>query len=124
MIDGIGTDIIDVARVERALSKGDAFKKKVFSPAEIAYCEKSGLVSYAGRFAAKEAFLKAVGTGLIKGMEMFEIEVLNDNLGKPTIHVFGNTLKVLNQLDNWKIHVSISHISTHATAFVVIEKVK
>ena len=86
MIFGIGTDIIEVGRMEKHLDKNDALMRKLYTEAEQKYCNKGKVTKYqcfAARFAAKEAFFKALGTGYRYGMAFHEIEVLNDKLGKP-----------------------------------------
>jgi holo-[acyl-carrier protein] synthase len=122
MILGVGTDIIEVERVQMAVAKPE-FRRKVFTEREIAYCEtnKTGQ-SYAARGAAKEAFFKALGTGWVGEMKITEIEVLNDKDGKPEIILSGNVLEVFKAKGGGKIHLSISHIKDTAIAFVVIEK--
>ena len=122
MIKGIGTDIAEVSRLERSLSRGNEFRDKVFSESEIAYCDKAGMPSYAGRFAAKEAFLKALGTGWRGNIQLNEIEVLNDELGKPYMNFLGQTAQELEPLNKQQIQVSISHTREYATAFVIIEE--
>ena len=92
-IFGIGTDIINIKRINNSIKKGgNNFKKKVFSDKEISYCErkKNPSAFYAKRFAAKEAFTKALGTGISKGVFLKNIEVFNDALGKPEIKLKGN----------------------------------
>lgn len=122
MIIGIGTDIIEVERVAKAITK-EAFKKKIFSDREIAYCESQKKdESFAARFAAKEAFFKALGTGWRDGMGITEVEILNDELGKPNIHLSGKAKEVFEQKGATHVHVSLSHIKTQAAAFVIIEK--
>ncbi len=122
MIIGIGTDIIEVDRVARAISK-EAFKKKVFSAREISYCESQKKEeSFAARFAAKEAFFKALGTGWRDGMGITEVEILNDELGKPEIHLSGKAKEVFEQKGGTHIHLSLSHIKTQAIAFVILEQ--
>jgi len=122
MILGIGTDIIEVSRVRNALEKNE-LKEKAFSKREIGYCEndKTGQ-SYAARAAAKEAFFKALGTGWRDQMAITEVEILNDELGKPEVILSGETLKVFEQKGGTDIHVSLSHIKEHAVAFVIIER--
>jgi holo-[acyl-carrier protein] synthase len=121
MIIGIGTDIIEVERVARAIAQ-EAFRKKVFSEREISYCESQKKdESFAGRFAAKEAFFKALGTGWRQGMGITEVEILNDHLGKPEIHLSGKAKEVFVQKGGSHIHLSISHIKTQAVAFVILE---
>jgi holo-[acyl-carrier protein] synthase len=121
VIIGIGTDIIEVARIKKAVEK-ITFKEKVFSPREIEYCEqdKHGQ-SYAARAAGKEAFFKALGTGWRDKMKINEVEILNNELGKPVIHLSGEALNVFKQKGGEKIHVSLSHIKEHAIAFVIID---
>ena len=122
MILGTGTDIIEIERVRKAIEK-DALKEKVFSNREIEYCEKDkSCQSYAARAAGKEAFFKALGTGWRDKMNINEVEILNDELGKPFIELSGETLKVFEQKGGSNIHISISHIKETAVAFVIIEK--
>jgi holo-[acyl-carrier protein] synthase len=124
MIIGIGTDIIEVDRVAKAISR-EAFKKKVFSEREIAYCESQKKEeSFAVRFAAKEAFFKALGTGWRDGMGIIEVEILNDSLGKPDIYLSGKAKEVFEQKGGTHIHLSLSHIKTQAIAFVILEQNK
>ena len=124
MIFGIGTDLIEVERVAHKMEKKEGFKELVFSPAEIIYCEARAnkYEHYAARFAAKEAFLKAIGTGWINGTAFSEIEIYNDEEGKPEIRFLGNTANTVDGLKLGKVFVSLSHLKTMASAFVVIEK--
>lgn len=123
MIAGTGIDILEIPRIEKLLEKGELFISKVFSDAECAYCEKQGkpAQSFAGRFAAKEAFLKAIGTGWRGEIELFEIEIINTDFGKPQLELIGKTAKLLAQFDSATFHVSISHTDQYATAMVIIE---
>lgn len=122
MIKGIGTDILEVERIQKAIEK-DALKEKVFSAREIAYCQKDkSAQSFAARAAGKEAFFKALGTGWRDKMNINEVEILNDDLGKPFIELSGETLKVFEQKGGGHIHISLSHIKEHAIAFVIIEQ--
>ncbi len=121
---GIGTDIIEVARIEKLLrDKPDEFLARVFTPAEIDYCASKArpAVHYAGRFAAKEAFMKALGTGWAKGVGFGEIGVLNNQEGKPALHIAGEAKKMLDGLGTSCLWLSLSHTREHATATVVIE---
>jgi len=124
MIFGIGTDLIAVERVAEKMEKKAGFKELVFSAAEIIYCEARTYKyeHYAARFAAKEAFLKAIGTGWSQGTAFNEIEVYNDKAGKPEFRFHGLTAKTIADLKLGKILVSLSHIKTMACAMVVIEK--
>ena len=124
MIFGIGIDIIEVPRVERLTQKEDKFVKKIFTQTEIDYCRRfrNGSQNFAGRFAVKEAFLKAMGTGLSNGLKFNEIETINDKLGKPEIFLLGKTKEIFEKRDLKCSHVSIAHLKDYATAVVVIEK--
>lgn len=122
MILGIGTDITEVARIAKSI-ENNSFKIKVFSVTEIAYCESkvNKAENYAARFAAKEAFVKALGTGLRGKMAINEIEVVNDQLGKPSIHLLGKTAENLLDRNIQAIHISLSHVKDMAMATVVLE---
>jgi len=124
VIFGIGTDIIEVARVEKLTTKDMKFLLKIFTQREIDYCRKfkNGAQNFAGRFAVKEAFSKAMGTGLSNGIRFQEIETVNDKLGKPEIVLHGRTGEVFKEKDLKCVHVSIAHLKDYATAVVVIEK--
>ncbi len=124
MIFGIGIDIIEVPRVEKLTKKADKFVKKIFTQTEIDYCRRfrNGSQNFAGRFAAKEAFLKAMGTGLSNGLKFNEIETVNDHLGKPEITLYGRTKEIFKERKLKFSHVSIAHLKDYATAVVVIEK--
>lgn len=124
MIIGIGTDIVEVPRIAAKLAKGDGFRNLVFTPFEISYCEKqtNPAESFAARFAAKEAVLKAFGTGWGNGGINFdEIEVRNDEAGKPEIFLIGNGANRYTLLGIKKIWVSLSHEKSAAIAMVIIE---
>ena len=120
MIIGIGTDIIEIERVRRAVA-GVHFKDKVFTTKEQNYCESRGAqsaASYAARFAAKEAFFKSLGTGIFTNLT--EVEILNDELGKPQIFLYGKAKTFFENLRAEKIFVSLSHCKDYATASVII----
>jgi len=124
MIYGIGTDIIEVDRIAAKMEKGKGFRDMVFTPHEIAYCDAqaSPAQHYAARFAAKEAFLKAMGTGWGHGKINFdEIEIRNDETGKPSLKLTGNAISCYSELQIKQILVSLSHIKATAIAMVVIE---
>ena len=121
---GIGIDICDVQRFER-LQKNKAFIERIFSDNEIEYCtnkRKASAQSFAARFAAKEAFLKALGTGIGKGIRLKEIEVRNNQSGSPGIILHGKSRETVKKLKTGNIQVSISHEKNTAVAVVIIEK--
>ena len=125
-IFGIGTDIVNIKRLEKALKKDrNIFKNKIFSKNEIAYCEKkkNPFPFYAKRFAAKEALSKALGTGIRKGINFKNIEVFNDNYGKPSIRLKGTTadfLKKKIKTKKYSIYLSLSDDIPWAQATVII----
>ncbi|MCK4979998.1 MAG: holo-ACP synthase [Candidatus Delongbacteria bacterium] len=124
MIFGIGTDIIQIERVKKSIETIPGFSAKIFTPLEIKYClsKKNKYEHFAARFAAKEAFFKAIGTGWRGGLAFSEIEVNNDDLGKPSFELYGKT-KEFSDVNNFlNIHLSITHIKELAQAFVIIEK--
>lgn len=122
MIKGIGVDIIEVHRIQKLIDKGQIALDLVFTIEEQIYCKKSGIQSYAGRYAAKEAFLKALGTGWIEDLNYSDIEILNDEKGKPYIRLYNSTKNKFDNIANI-IHLSISHIKEIATAYVIIEHI-
>ena len=125
-IFGIGTDIVNIKRMKRTLkSKNNNFKKRIFSKNEIIYCEKRKNPSsfYAKRFAAKEALSKALGTGIRKGINCRDIEILNDNFGKPSIQLKGSTaifLKKKIKNKKYSIYLSLSDDVPWAQATVIV----
>ena len=125
-IFGIGTDIVNIKRIDHSLKKyGFNFKNKIFSKNEISYCEKKKNSSafYAKRFAAKEAFSKALGTGIRKGVNLKNIEISNNAHGKPFILLRGglaNYLKKKVKNKKYDIHLSLSDDKPWAQATVII----
>ena len=123
---GIGTDIINIKRFEKTFKKnGSKFKDRIFSKNEIIYCEnkKNPLPFYAKRFAAKEALTKALGTGIGRGVNIKNIEVVNDRLGKPCIKLKGNVDKFLKKCikkNRYNIFLSLSDDEPWAQATVII----
>ncbi len=118
MIEGVGTDIIEVMRIARSIDEhGKRFLDRLFTDKEQVYCDqhKESALRYAGRFAVKEAIVKAIGFGV----NWTDIEVTNDEKGKP-LATLSDALS--SQLKSPKIHVSLSHCKTHATAVAVIER--
>lgn len=118
MIIGLGTDIIEIERVRRAVSKKH-FRDNVYTDIEQAYCESRGshsAASYAARFAAKEAFFKALGTGIVT--RLTDVEIINDKRGAPKIHLRGRAAAMAG---GRKISLSMSHSREYATATCIIE---
>lgn len=122
MISGIGLDIIEVERVQQKIEKEQGFRELVFGAEEIAYCEAKThkYQHYAARFAAKEAFFKALGTGWATGTAFNEILILADKAGKPELCLAGRTAQTLGHIDLSKVKISISHLANIAAAVVVI----
>jgi len=124
LIFGAGTDIIEVERVEEKLLRTASLKNKLFTPTEIAYCESKHrpALHFAARFAAKEAFLKAMGTGWSGGHQFSEIEIINNSLGKPLLYVHGKVKEFCEAHGIGAMEVSLTHIKDVASAVVVLEK--
>ena len=121
---GIGTDILSIDRIQRSL-KNKNFVKRIFNEKEILKCKSvnKSVNCYAKRFAAKEAFSKALGTGVSNGLNFNEIIILNKKTGKPYINVVGQTKKILYRKFNGKkikISLSLSDEKKYAVAFVTI----
>src|ERR1700712_4539639 len=123
MIKGIGIDIIEVERIAEKIGKEQGFRELVFSANEILYCEKctNKYQHYAARFAAKEAFFKALGTGWLGGTAFNEIEIMHDEKGKPLLVLLGTTAETMKQNGVGAISVSLSHVKEMATAVVIIQ---
>lgn len=123
MIFGHGTDIIEVKRIEEKLLRQKGMKEKLYSEAEIVYCESkhNPMQSYAARFASKEAFFKALGTGWRGKCKWTEIEILPDELGKPHLNLKGKALEIVNSFNIIGLHVSQSHVEEYATSVVILE---
>ena len=122
MLIGVGCDVIEIARVAKAMER-KAFVERVYAPEEIAYCQgrgKQAASSFAARFAAKEAVLKALGTGL-RGGELTEIVIINDELGKPSVQLRGYHAELAQKLGVKNIAISMSHSRATALAYVVME---
>jgi holo-[acyl-carrier protein] synthase len=124
VILGIGTDLVEVDRIRRAHQRhGDRFLQRLFTPAEIADCHpRAGAYqSFAARFAAKEAFLKALGTGLRDGIRWHDMEVVRDGRGRPELHLHGCARELARDQGVSKTFVSLSHTSEHGLATVALE---
>lgn len=123
MIIGIGTDIIEIERIEEAIKKNKKFLDKLFTKDENILFEKKSMRPevIAGNFAAKEAISKALGTG-IRGFSFKDIEVLRNELGKPIAKLNGNIESIVG-INDYKLNVSISHNNTNAIAFAILEEI-
>jgi holo-[acyl-carrier protein] synthase len=123
-IYGIGTDIVDISRIKIAFNRNKNFKKKIFSLNETKIIENklNKTAGYAKRFAAKEAFTKALGTGISNGIFFNEISINNNSKGKPYIELLGKTKFTVNRIlkKKYKIFLSISDEKKYAVATVVI----
>lgn len=121
-IIGIGTDITECLRIARMIERhGELFIDRVYTASEIAYCQKrrQSTQHFTGRWAAKEAILKAIGTGWRRGISWRDMEIRNDSSGKPVVAIRGGVQEVVEQLGVREILVSISHCHTHATAVAI-----
>lgn len=124
MIVGLGIDIAEIDRIETAIRRyGDHFLQRLFTPAEIEYCEgyRNRFERYAGRFAAKEAAMKALGTGWSRGIRWVDIEVTREPGGKPTLRLTGRAAQFASQLGVRHIALTITHAGNTALAEVIFE---
>ncbi len=124
MIAGIGTDIIEIARINRAIERNPGFCDKIFTQGEITYCETKANpgTSYAARFAVKEAFMKALGTGWNHEVAFKDIETISMDDGAPRLLIHGNTRIAVEKREINAMHVTISHEKDYAVATVVLER--
>jgi holo-[acyl-carrier protein] synthase len=125
MILGVGTDMIEINRIERSIQQfGDRFLNRIFTPEEIAYCQikkKHAAESFAARFAAKEAGAKALGTGISRGVTWKEIEVRRRPGERPTLHFSGRALNLAKRMGITGLSLSLTHSRDHALAVVIAE---
>lgn len=119
---GIGTDIVECLRIAQMIERhGELFINRVYTPYEVRYCQerKQSTQHFAGRWAAKEAVLKALGTGWIRGISWRDVEVRNDGGGKPTIALSGGARERAQSIGLEQMLISISHCRSHATAYAL-----
>lgn len=124
VIAGIGVDLVSIPRFARLMQRrGDAAVARFFTAGEAERCRasKSALESFAGRFAAKEAFFKALGTGWGLGGRWTEVEVVSDPSGAPSLRLSGRAAEAAAERGARRIHLSITHTQDTAAAFVVLE---
>jgi holo-[acyl-carrier protein] synthase len=123
-IVGTGIDIVECLRIAQMIERhGELFIARVYTDAEIEYCtaRKAATQHYSGRWAAKEAVLKALGTGWRRGISWRDIEIRNDRKGAPTVNLRAGARDVMEKAGIRKLHVSISHCRSFAVAHVVAE---
>jgi holo-[acyl-carrier protein] synthase len=121
-IIGIGTDIIECVRIAKMIERhGELFINRVYTQNEILYCStrKAATQHYAGRWAAKEAVLKALGTGWSRGIKWTDMEVKNEPGGRPRLHLSGIAAEIAMELEIREMMISISHCRSHATAYAL-----
>lgn len=125
MILGVGTDLIEIDRIEHSIEQfGDRFLNRIFTAEEIAYCQlkkKHAAESFAARFAAKEAGAKALGTGISRGVAWKEIEVRRRPGERPTLHFSGRALNLAERMGITGLSLSLTHSRDHALAVVIAE---
>jgi holo-[acyl-carrier protein] synthase len=124
LVIGIGTDLIEIERIERSLHRfGEAFLHRVYTAGEIAYCQrkKNAAESFAARFAAKEAGAKALGTGISRGVSWTEFEVQRLPGQRPELHLSGRAAQIAQKLGIRRLSLSLSHSRTVSIAVVVAE---
>jgi holo-[acyl-carrier protein] synthase len=124
LVIGIGTDLIEIERIERSVKRfGDAFLQRVYTPGEIAYCKrkKNSAESLAARFAAKEAGAKALGTGISRGVSWREFEVRRQPGQRPELHLSGRAAEIAARLGIRRVSLSLSHSRSVSIAVVVAE---
>lgn len=125
MILSIGIDIVEVYRIRESIARTPRFAERVYTTAEREYCEGKGVAaaqSYAARFAAKEAFLKALKTGWRGKITWHDIEVVSGEDGVPDLAITGEAAVILKERGADRVHISLSHTTDHAVAQVILEK--
>jgi len=125
MIQGIGIDVVEVARLRASVERrGERFLRRVFTPEEVAFCTSRPrrYEHLAARFAAKEAVLKALGTGLSGGASLLEVEVVHTAEGRPAVRLHGRTQDLARSLGVGRIHLSLTHTEHLAVAQALAER--
>ena len=123
-IVGTGVDLAEVDRIEQSLKTfGARFQERVFTPGEIAYCERfrNRAERYAARFAAKEAGMKALGTGWRRGIRWVDLEVVRQPGGRPTLVFSGEAAKIAERMGVRHVALSLTHTAQQALAQVILE---
>ena len=125
MIFGTGIDIVEINRIKNSLKKySPKFEQRIFTSTEIDYCQSQGdpAKHFAARFAVKEAVSKCMGTGITGALGFKDMEVINEETGKPILVMLGKGKELFEKLKLKSIHISISHDSTHAIAHAIAEQ--
>ncbi len=125
MIISTGIDIIEVRRVRQVIERTPRFLERVFTLAERAYCDRAGAnrwMHYAARFAAKEAAMKALGTGWSGGVSWQDVEIISKEIGAPTVKLYNIAHELFERSGATVAHLSLSHTAEHAIAQVIFEK--
>jgi holo-[acyl-carrier protein] synthase len=120
----MGVDIAEVGRIQAAIERhGEVFLRRIYTEREQEYCErfKNKYERYAGRFAAKEAAMKALGTGWRRGVKWVDLEVVRETSGRPTLAIAGEAAKIAQELGVKSVALSITHTETQALAQVIFE---
>jgi holo-[acyl-carrier protein] synthase len=123
MIVGTGIDIVEVPRIAKSIERfGERFLQRIYTPSEIRYCDSKAnrVERFAARFAAKEAGMKAIGTGM-RGVSWKDFEVGREPSGRPTMLFHGRAAEVAKRLGVRRAHLSVSHTEEHAVAYVLVE---
>lgn len=122
MILGMDVDLVSISKIAESV-KSESFRRKVFTHSEIEICESftNSAEHYAGKFAAKEAFMKAIGKGIRQEVWFTQVELLNGEAGAPYVQVSGEAEKTLSSLGVESVHISISHTGETAVAVVILE---
>jgi holo-[acyl-carrier protein] synthase len=124
MIVAIGIDLVEITRIQEVFARrGERFRARVFTEGEIRYCERraSRFASYAARFAAKEAAMKALGTGWAKGLGWTDVEVVSDPNGAPALQLHRRALERMREIGATRAHISLTHSGDLAIAQVLLE---
>ena len=122
MIVGLGTDIVEIVRIGEMIDRhGEAFLNRIYTPEEIRYCQKRKHCNeaFAGRWAAKEAVMKALGTGFIRGIGWQDIEILSEKSGKPYVNIRGGAGEFAKKIGVDRVLITISHCRAYATATAI-----
>ncbi|MGF1573174.1 MAG: holo-ACP synthase [Sumerlaeia bacterium] len=124
MILGIGTDVVEISRFKQLLERQpERSVERLFTESEKEYCDskQEPIIHYAARFAAKEAFLKAMGTGLTNGIRWSDMSIVKNQVGAPEFFLTGRAFELTQERNLLNIHLSISHTNETAIAFVILE---